>query len=59
VPALVVAGELDQPDFPLIARRLSELIPGAQLKLLPNVSHLPPMEAPAEFSRLVLDFLGR
>ncbi|HEX2141719.1 MAG TPA: alpha/beta hydrolase [Candidatus Limnocylindria bacterium] len=54
---LVVAGELDQPDFAGVGQHMAERIPNARLEVMPGVAHLPPMEAPDEFSRLVLDFL--
>jgi pimeloyl-ACP methyl ester carboxylesterase len=57
-PTMLVVGELDQPDFRDIARKMAADIPDARLELMPGVAHLPPMEAPAEFSRLVLEFLG-
>lgn len=57
-PTLVVVGELDQPDFARIARHLGERLPNARAEILPGVAHLPPMEAPEAFSRLVLDFLA-
>ncbi|HSM38092.1 MAG TPA: alpha/beta fold hydrolase [Candidatus Limnocylindrales bacterium] len=56
-PTLVMVGELDQPDFGEIARMLAAEIPDARFQELPGVAHLPPMEAPDEFSRVVLDFL--
>jgi pimeloyl-ACP methyl ester carboxylesterase len=56
-PTLVLAGELDQPDFVTIGRHMAERIPGARYEVIPGVAHLPPMEAPEGFSRLVLDFL--
>ena len=57
-PTLLVVGELDQPDFLAIGRRMAESIPDARLKVMPDVAHLPPMEAPQAFGRLVLDFLS-
>jgi pimeloyl-ACP methyl ester carboxylesterase len=57
-PTLVVAGELDQPDFVVIGRHMAERIPDARYELMPGVAHLPPMEAPEAFSCLVLDFLA-
>lgn len=57
-PTLVLAGELDQPDFVVIGRHMAERIPGARYELMPGVAHLPPMEQPEAFSRLVLDFLA-
>jgi pimeloyl-ACP methyl ester carboxylesterase len=57
-PTLVAVGEYDRPDMLAIARKLADEIPHARLEVLPGVAHLPPMEAPAEFSRLVLTFLA-
>jgi pimeloyl-ACP methyl ester carboxylesterase len=37
---------------------LARRIPNARLEVMPGVAHLPPMEAPDAFSRLVLDFLA-
>ena len=57
-PTLVAVGELDQPDMVAIAEKLAGGIPGARHELLPGVAHLPPMERPADFAKLVRDFLG-
>jgi pimeloyl-ACP methyl ester carboxylesterase len=57
-PTLIVVGELDQPDFAAMARQMAERMPDARLQMMPGVAHLPPMEDPAAFSRLVLEFLG-
>lgn len=57
-PTLVAVGEYDQPDFEDIGRHIARSIPGARFELLPRVAHLPPMEKPEAFSRLVLDFLA-
>jgi len=57
-PTLVAVGELDQPDMLAIAEKLAAEIPGARHELLAGVAHLPPMERPDEFARLIRDFLG-
>lgn len=57
-PTLLVVGELDQPDFLEIGRQMAEAIPDARLEVMRGVAHLPPMEDPEAFSRLVLDFLA-
>jgi pimeloyl-ACP methyl ester carboxylesterase len=57
-PFLILDGakeELVKPDQPV---RLASLIPGAQLKIMPDTGHFAPFEQPAEFSRIVLDFLA-
>ncbi len=56
-PTLVVVGELDQPDMMKIGEKLAQEIPDARLVRMPGVAHLPPMEAPAEFLRIVTEFL--
>jgi 3-oxoadipate enol-lactonase len=58
VPTLVVVGTLDQPDFRAISARLAAEIPGAESAEL-QTAHLPALERPDEFNRVVLDFLGR
>jgi pimeloyl-ACP methyl ester carboxylesterase len=56
-PTLVIVGTLDVPDILENADLLAAPIPGARKVVLPGVAHLPPLEVPAEFNRLVLDFL--
>jgi 2-succinyl-6-hydroxy-2,4-cyclohexadiene-1-carboxylate synthase len=55
-PTLVVAGALDAIGLPR-AEALARGIPGARLAVIGGVGHTPHDEAPAEFRRLVLDFL--
>lgn len=57
VPALVVVGELDLPDFQLIAQVLAANLPRARLEVLPDCGHVPPLERPHEFGRVLVDFL--
>jgi pimeloyl-ACP methyl ester carboxylesterase len=57
-PALVAVGELDQPDMVDIAAKLAADIPGARHEILPGTAHLPPMEQPDAFARLIRDFIG-
>jgi 3-oxoadipate enol-lactonase len=59
VPTLVLAGTEDVPDILVIARRLAEEIPNAELRLIDDAAHLPNMERPEEFDEIVLGFLGR
>lgn len=56
-PTLALVGELDQPGFGRIARFLADEIPGARFGELPGVAHLPPMEDPTGFARVVREFL--
>jgi 3-oxoadipate enol-lactonase len=57
VPTLVLAGELDVPDIQLLADRLEREIPGARRATIEDAAHVPSMERPDEFDRLVLGFL--
>jgi 3-oxoadipate enol-lactonase len=57
VPTLVLAGELDVPDIHLLADRLEREIPGARRATIEGAAHVPSMERPDEFDRLVLGFL--
>jgi pimeloyl-ACP methyl ester carboxylesterase len=55
VPTLVILGAYDVPN-PL--EQLTAEIPGAQKVVIAGTAHHPFMEKPAEFNRIVLDFLG-
>ena len=57
VPTLVIVGELDRPKVVVRAETLERSIPGAQMVVIPAAAHLPNMEKPAEFKRVVLEFL--
>jgi 3-oxoadipate enol-lactonase len=58
VPVLAVIGSRDLPDIHVIVDKLADEIPGARKAVIPNVGHFSNMEAPAEFNRIVLEFLG-
>lgn len=57
-PTLVVLGELDLPDFKGVAQRIAERVPGAELVVLPEVGHVPNLEAPEVFEPLAERFLA-
>ncbi len=57
-PTLVMVGELDQPDMMEIGEHLARAIPHGRLVRMPGVSHLPPLEDPEGFLRVVDEFLG-
>jgi pimeloyl-ACP methyl ester carboxylesterase len=57
-PTLVIVGDKDWPDVMSSSRLLAEGIDGARLETIPGVAHVPNMERPEEFNRLVLEFLG-
>lgn len=56
VPTLLVWGELDEL-IPLgVGLAAVEVIPGARLHVFRNVGHIPSVECPAEFARVVTGF---
>jgi 3-oxoadipate enol-lactonase len=55
--ALVLVGEHDLGDFHDIAARIVREAPRARLEIVPNAKHLPSLESPDVFDRLLLDFL--
>jgi 3-oxoadipate enol-lactonase len=58
VPTLIVVGAEDLPDKLAVADRLAGEIPGARKVVIPGGAHLVNMEQPAEFNRVVLEFLS-
>jgi len=59
-PTLVVVGSGDQPDVVANAAYLADGangIPGVREVVMPGLGHVPNMEQPAEFNRIVLEFL--
>jgi pimeloyl-ACP methyl ester carboxylesterase len=58
VPVLVVAGDLDTPQTLEATHALAGGITGARLGVIEGTAHLPNMERPEEFNRLVLEFLN-
>jgi pimeloyl-ACP methyl ester carboxylesterase len=75
VPTLLIVGQEDHTapgrdrapidlrrnlgNVPELAKKASETIPGARLIELPNVGHIPHLEAPGAFYQAVDDFLRR
>jgi 3-oxoadipate enol-lactonase len=57
VPVLLVAGDLDFITPPEAARFMQKRIQSAQLSVIRGVGHLPNRENPAEFDRVLLEFL--
>jgi 3-oxoadipate enol-lactonase len=58
VPTLVIVGEADRPTPPELSRDLASLIPGAKLETIPGAGHISNLERPAEFDRLVEEFIA-
>jgi 2-hydroxy-6-oxonona-2,4-dienedioate hydrolase len=57
IPALVIVGDRDQPKTTRAADLLHRNIPHARRVVMPRTAHLPNMESPQEFNRIVLGFL--
>lgn len=58
VPTLIVVGAEDYFTPPPVARIMSDGIPGARLAIVDGAGHLPNMEKPELFNRLLDDFLA-
>ena len=58
VPTLIVVGDQDVPDVLAAASLLAASIPCASKAVIPDAAHVPNMERPKAFNRLVLDFLA-
>ena len=59
IPTLLIVGEYDLPDKQELIKQLAVEIPQAQLIVIPDAAHIVNMEQPAEFNRLVLEFLKK
>lgn len=55
---LVIAGGDDPATPPEHADLIARLVPGARLEVIPEAAHLPNLEYPGRFTRLVLAHLG-
>jgi 3-oxoadipate enol-lactonase len=58
-PTLVLTGDEDVGDIHEIADKLAAEIPGAERATMADAAHLPNLERPDEFDRIVLAFLER
>ena len=73
IPALLIIGQYDRTvvgknllneeakqvygNYPLLGKKANELIKGSKLVELDNVGHIPHVQDPAAFQKVVLDFL--
>ena len=57
-PTLVMVGDEDTDWMQKVTGKIAREIPGAKRVVLPGAAHLPSMEHPAEFNRIVMEFLG-
>jgi pimeloyl-ACP methyl ester carboxylesterase len=56
-PTLIVWGDLDRPRTQAGGAYLAETIAGARHHIMTGTAHMPSMERPQEFNRVVLEFL--
>jgi pimeloyl-ACP methyl ester carboxylesterase len=56
-PALVMVGDADAPEMLAIADRLAADISGAKRVTIRDAAHLPNLEHPDQFNRIVMEFL--
>ncbi|MDR0432374.1 MAG: alpha/beta hydrolase [Bifidobacteriaceae bacterium] len=59
VPASVIVGEQDRLSPPEVAERMAQLIPGADLTVVPNAGHLSPVENPQAIAQALRDLYSR
>ena len=59
VPALLVAGEVDQTGHAAGMKRVADMIKGAEFAVVSGSGHYPWAENPAEFNQAFFGFLGR
>ena len=57
-PVLIVVGDLDMPESLEIADMLERGIAGAKKRAIAGTAHRPQIENPAEFNRVVMEFLS-
>lgn len=58
VPTLVIVGDKDVAEFQTISTLIAQKVENARHEVISGAAHLPNMEKPEEFNRLVLDFLS-
>jgi 3-oxoadipate enol-lactonase len=56
-PVLAVVGDRDQPFMVEGARLLADGVARGRLVVMPGLTHLPSLESPEAFTRILLDFL--
>ncbi|MEO0813625.1 MAG: alpha/beta hydrolase, partial [Myxococcota bacterium] len=59
VPTLVIAGELDTFTPVWLSRKMARMIPQAELLVVPNGSHVAPLEEPELVGERVRGFLAQ
>ena len=58
-PTLIIQGEKDETVPMWHAEQLRGWIPNSEFVIMKGASHMTPVDNPAEFNKLVLDFLAQ
>ena len=58
-PTLVMSGQLDRVVHPAVAKAIARAIPTAELCALPDLGHMPQIEAPRRSARVLERFLAQ
>jgi 3-oxoadipate enol-lactonase len=58
-PTLVIVGDQDLPYMSANAELITSTVPGAVQVVIKDAAHLPSLEQPEEFNRVLLDFLTK
>jgi 3-oxoadipate enol-lactonase len=58
MPLMVVIGELDEAHTNAACRFLADSVPGSRFEVMRGAAHMPNLEQPEAFTRLVLEFLA-
>lgn len=59
LPVLGIAGTEDGSTPPDLVRETTELVPGSEFALIRGAGHLPCVEKPGEYAKLITDFLHK
>ncbi|MBZ4189767.1 alpha/beta fold hydrolase [Niabella beijingensis] len=59
IPALLIWGRNDNVTPPFVAEEFKKLLPNSELHFIDKCGHAPMMEVPAEFNKILLNFLQR
>jgi len=57
-PTLIIVGDLDESGVHAAAELLERGVASSRKVVMTGTAHLPSMERPGEFNRIVLDFLA-
>ena len=57
LPSLGIAGSEDRSTPPALVRETLDLIPGSKFELIRGVGHLPHVEKPEEYARILISFM--